>query len=222
MLFKPEYVEPILSGEKTNTRLMRKQWKVGSFQQCRVNYQTEPFAYVYITGWILEKWDDLTEEYLAKQGIESKQQYLDTYTRFFPEYYGELHLYTFVVVTKEEYEQKRRVFFHPEVGDKVKVKCDIQVPGMPTAYRLFNGNDETATYKVTQIKNLMHGVRVAWLEGVSGCFNINFLEGQYHKFTDDETPLAKHLMDEFTAKLNDPNDSTLRDAVKKGLSERKL
>jgi len=108
MLFKPEYVEQILRGEKTNTRRMRKQWKVGSFQQCRVNYQTEPFAYVYITGWMLEKYHDLTLEYLEKQGFKSRLQYLDTYTRFFSRYCGELHLYTFVVVTREEYEQKRR------------------------------------------------------------------------------------------------------------------
>ena len=49
MLFKPRFIEPILSGQKTQTRRKgKKRWNVGAIHQCRTSRFGEPFAHVKI------------------------------------------------------------------------------------------------------------------------------------------------------------------------------
>ncbi|HHW45053.1 MAG TPA: ASCH domain-containing protein [Desulfotomaculum sp.] len=72
ILFKPEHVEPILSGCKTQTRrLGKKRWKVGSVHQCRLNYRAEPFACVRVTAVRRERLDNITEEDARREGYPS-------------------------------------------------------------------------------------------------------------------------------------------------------
>jgi hypothetical protein len=52
LLFRPEYVAPILAGTKTQTRrLGPRRWKVGSVHQARTNMNRDStFALLTITG----------------------------------------------------------------------------------------------------------------------------------------------------------------------------
>ncbi|AEG14477.1 ASCH domain protein [Desulfofundulus kuznetsovii DSM 6115] len=84
ILFKPEHVEPILSGRKTQTRrLGRKRWKVGSIHQCRLNYRVEPFAYVKVTAVRRERLGDITEEDAWKEGYPSVEAYREAFEQIY-------------------------------------------------------------------------------------------------------------------------------------------
>ncbi|MGB9825086.1 MAG: ASCH domain-containing protein [Desulfofundulus sp.] len=84
ILFKPEHVEPILSGRKTQTRrLGGKRWKVGSVHQCRLNYRTEPFTCVKVTAVRRERLGDITEEDAWKEGYSSVKAYREAFERIY-------------------------------------------------------------------------------------------------------------------------------------------
>jgi hypothetical protein len=84
ILFKPEHVEPILSGRKTQTRrLGKKRWNVGAIHQARTRMldASSCFASLKILaveqeplGWI--------DDYGAKlEGYESRGHYLQAWDR---------------------------------------------------------------------------------------------------------------------------------------------
>lgn len=84
LLFKPEHVEPILSGRKTQTRrLGRKRWKVGSVHQCRLSRRARPFAWVRITGVRRERLGCISEEDARKEGYRSVEAYREAFERIY-------------------------------------------------------------------------------------------------------------------------------------------
>jgi hypothetical protein len=69
ILFERGHVEPILSGQKTQTRRTgEKRWRVGLVHQCRLNYYAEPFAYVKISGVRRERLGAISEADAKKEG----------------------------------------------------------------------------------------------------------------------------------------------------------
>lgn len=84
ILFKPEHVELILSGQKTQTRHTgKKRWRIGSVHQCRLNYRGEPFAHVRITGVRREKLGAISEADAKKEGYPSVEAYREAFTRIY-------------------------------------------------------------------------------------------------------------------------------------------
>lgn len=84
ILFKPEHVEPILSGRKTQTRrLGRKRWKVGSIHQCKLNYRTEPFTRVKVTAVRQERLGNIPEGDIRNQGYSSVKAYREASERIY-------------------------------------------------------------------------------------------------------------------------------------------
>lgn len=69
ILFKPEHVGPILSGEKTQTRrLGKKRWNVGAVHQCNTKMFGEPFSRVHILDVYQEKLGHISPDSIAKEG----------------------------------------------------------------------------------------------------------------------------------------------------------
>ncbi|SHE96597.1 ASCH domain-containing protein [Desulfofundulus australicus DSM 11792] len=84
ILFKPEHVEPILSGCKTQTRrLGKKRWKVGSVHQCRLSYRMEPFAYVRVTAVRRERLGNITDDDARREGYLSVEAYREAFERIY-------------------------------------------------------------------------------------------------------------------------------------------
>lgn len=85
ILFKPEHVEPILAGRKTQTRRVgKKRWKVGAVYQARVNYYAKPFAKLRIIAIRQERLGDICEEDARREGARS----LEEFQRVFERVYG--------------------------------------------------------------------------------------------------------------------------------------
>jgi len=84
ILFKPEHVGPILSGQKTQTRRTgKKRWRVGSVHQCRLNYRVEPFARGRITRVRRKKLGAISEADDKKEGYPSVGSYREAFTRIY-------------------------------------------------------------------------------------------------------------------------------------------
>lgn len=83
ILFKPEHVAPILSGDKTQTRrLGKRRWKVGSYHQCKTRlFGGEPFARVAILHVWQQPLQAITEEDVRAEGYATKQDFLDAFCR---------------------------------------------------------------------------------------------------------------------------------------------
>jgi hypothetical protein len=89
MFFKPEHVQPILAGLKTQTRRKinrtgRCPYKEGNVYQARLNYKDKPFARLLITGVRRERLADMTEEDCILEGYGGK----DGYRRIYEKIYG--------------------------------------------------------------------------------------------------------------------------------------
>lgn len=77
ILFKPEHVEPILSGRKTQTRrLGKKRWNVGTIHQARQTMFGEPFALLRVTAVRQEPLGDLTDGDAVREGYGTRLEYL--------------------------------------------------------------------------------------------------------------------------------------------------
>ena len=69
ILFKPEHMEPIINGRKTQTRrLGKKRWNVGAVHQCRTSRFTDPFARVRILTVRRERLGDMRGEDIYREG----------------------------------------------------------------------------------------------------------------------------------------------------------
>jgi hypothetical protein len=108
MLFKPEHVEPILSGRKTQTRrLGKKRWRVGAIHRCYVRPSfakggSESFASVEIISVRRECLSDISDADILAEGYDSFPAYWDalhriTHGRVTPT--SDLWVVTFALVT---------------------------------------------------------------------------------------------------------------------------
>ncbi|NPV80716.1 MAG: ASCH domain-containing protein [Firmicutes bacterium] len=84
ILFKPEHVEPILAGRKTQTRRVgKKRWNVGSIHQARLNYYAKPFARIKILAVRQERLGDISEEDARREGYGSVEEYRKVFERIY-------------------------------------------------------------------------------------------------------------------------------------------
>lgn len=84
ILFKPEHVEPILSGRKTQTRRTgAKRWKVGSVHQARLNYYAKPFAYLRIVSVRQERLGDISGDDAKREGYPTAEAYKEVFKRIY-------------------------------------------------------------------------------------------------------------------------------------------
>lgn len=84
ILFKPEHVEPILRGQKTQTRRIgKKRWNVGSIHQAKLNYKSEFFAMLHIKNVREEKLGDISEQDAIAEGYFSKAEYREAFERIY-------------------------------------------------------------------------------------------------------------------------------------------
>ena len=84
LLFKPEHVEPILCGEKTQTRRLwrRRRCKPGTIHQAKTRlFGGEPFAKLLIRRVHQELLEDITPEDAHREGYENRLAYLGAFIR---------------------------------------------------------------------------------------------------------------------------------------------
>lgn len=85
ILFRPEHVEPILSGRKVQTRrLGKRRWNVGAIHACYTRPPfarggAEPFCRVRITGVRLESLWDLTMDGVHAEGYDTFEEFQDVW-----------------------------------------------------------------------------------------------------------------------------------------------
>ena len=72
ILFQPRFIEPILTGQKTQTRRKgKKRWNVGAIHQCKTLLFGEPFARVKILDVRRERLGDISFEDAQREGFLS-------------------------------------------------------------------------------------------------------------------------------------------------------
>lgn len=85
MLFKPEHVEPILSGRKTQTRRIWKRRMVKSggvyWAQTKLFDKESRFARIWCCSVHEERLSDITEQDAIEEGYGSVADYLDALNR---------------------------------------------------------------------------------------------------------------------------------------------
>lgn len=82
ILFKPEHVQPILEGRKTQTRrLGKKRWNIGAVHQARTQLFGEPFALLRILAVDPQRLRDLDDQDARSEGYDSVPAYLEAFYR---------------------------------------------------------------------------------------------------------------------------------------------
>jgi len=86
ILFKPEHVQPILRGEKTQTRRTgKRRWRIGSIHQAKLNFKkgSKPFARLRIVDVRQERLGDISEEDAKREGYPTVQAYQEVFKRIY-------------------------------------------------------------------------------------------------------------------------------------------
>ena len=83
ILFKPEHVEPVLSGTKTQTRRRWKRRRMlpGSTHQARTRLFGEPFALLNVIRVWQEPIGDVSDEDARAEGYPGRKGFLAAFTR---------------------------------------------------------------------------------------------------------------------------------------------
>lgn len=83
LLFKPEFVDLILSGRKTQTRRVHKRpRRVGSIHNCQINFDSKPFCRVLITRVRHQMLCDISEADILKEGFNSRGEFFKFFERY--------------------------------------------------------------------------------------------------------------------------------------------
>ena len=78
ILFKKRLIEPILSGQKTQTRRTgKKRWNIGSIHQARLNYYGKPFAHLRVLDARRERVGDISEVDALAEGVGSVKEFVE-------------------------------------------------------------------------------------------------------------------------------------------------
>ncbi|MEW6016517.1 MAG: ASCH domain-containing protein [Pseudomonadota bacterium] len=84
ILFKPEHVQPILEGRKTQTRRTgKRRWNVGAVHQARTAIFGEPFARLRIKDVHQESLGEIDEADARAEGYPSVAAYREAFTRIY-------------------------------------------------------------------------------------------------------------------------------------------
>lgn len=84
ILFKPEHVDLILEGRKTQTRRTgKKRWNVGAVHQCKTQMFGEPFAKVLILGVREERLGKISWEDICREGYGWRGDYKEAWERIY-------------------------------------------------------------------------------------------------------------------------------------------
>lgn len=82
ILFKPEHVQPILDGRKTQTRrLGNRRWREGAVHQARTKMFGDPFAYLRILDVRREVLGAITTADARAEGYTMTADYLAAFER---------------------------------------------------------------------------------------------------------------------------------------------
>ena len=90
ILFRPEHVEPILRGIKTQTRRQgKKRWNVGDLHQCQTRLFGEgPFAVVRILDVRRQRLKQMSLEDVRSEGYGCPEDYVAVYKEIYGEWDG--------------------------------------------------------------------------------------------------------------------------------------
>ncbi len=86
ILFKPEHVDPILWGEKTQTRRTgKRRWRLGSIHQAKLNFSkgSKPFALLRIVFVHQERLGDISEDDAKREGYPTVEAYKEVFKRIY-------------------------------------------------------------------------------------------------------------------------------------------
>ena len=82
ILFQPRFIEPILTGHKTQTRRKgKKRWNVGAIHQCKTEMFGEPFAHVRILDVRREKLGDISAEDAKREGFSYAWEFFSAWNQ---------------------------------------------------------------------------------------------------------------------------------------------
>ena len=85
LLFKPEHVDPILKGLKTQTRRLNARCKIGSIHLAKTKMLSpECFAHLLINNKYKQPLGDMSEEDAIKEGYSSVEEYIQVWNRINP------------------------------------------------------------------------------------------------------------------------------------------
>ena len=80
ILFQPRFIEPILTGQKTQTRRKgKKRWNVGAIHQCKTEMFGEPFARVKILDVRRERLIEISPADARAEGFENSEGFWDAW-----------------------------------------------------------------------------------------------------------------------------------------------
>ena len=100
LLFKPEFVTPILEGRKTQTRRIHKcPRRVGSIHNCQVSFDDKPFCRVLITRVFQQMLCDISDTDIKKEGFASRKEFFEYFKRFGGNCSSVITVYEFKVCT---------------------------------------------------------------------------------------------------------------------------
>ncbi|MDA1258509.1 MAG: hypothetical protein O3C10_11825 [Chloroflexi bacterium] len=88
ILFKPEHVERVLTGGKTQTRRRWKRRRMlpGSVHQAKTRLFGEPFALIHVLRVWQEPAGTISDADAAAEGYPVRQEFLDTFARINGDY----------------------------------------------------------------------------------------------------------------------------------------
>ncbi len=85
LIFKKEFVEPIITGKKWQTRrLKRPKVKIGGIYQCRTGrFSPHVFAKIKITNIRKQRLSDISEAEAKAEGMKNREEFLKVFREIY-------------------------------------------------------------------------------------------------------------------------------------------